>query len=74
MQEIIFKPNQDIINKTENLKTELSDVGVRAFSINFENNTITIISPIDIEDKHISCAVKKAGYPCRCFKICNQIV
>lgn len=56
----------------QNLKSELNTVGVKAFTIDFMSQQISIVSSESIKDETINCAVKKAGFDCKCFKVCNH--
>lgn len=56
----------------QNLKDELSNVGIKAFVIDYENQQISITNPHEITAKTINCAVRKAGFKCSCFKVCNH--
>ncbi|MDZ7936335.1 MAG: hypothetical protein U5M51_15500 [Emticicia sp.] len=56
----------------QNLKSELNTVGVKAFTINYVSQQISIVSSDEIKDETINCAVKKAGFDCKCFKVCNH--
>ncbi|MDZ7936432.1 MAG: hypothetical protein U5M51_16020 [Emticicia sp.] len=56
----------------QNLKNELNSVGVKAFTIDYMRQQISIISSDSIKDEAINSAVKKAGFDCKCFKVCNH--
>lgn len=56
----------------QNLKSELNVVGVRAFTIDYVEQQILIVSSDEIKDEVIDCAVRKAGFDCKCFRVCNH--
>lgn len=72
MKTINFLVDLQQSNSLKNLKNELDTVGVKAFTIDFMNQQISIVSSDSIKDETINCAVKKAGFDCKCFKVCNH--
>lgn len=72
MKTINFLVDLQQSNSLQNLKNELNTVGVKAFTIDFMNHQISIVSSDLIKDETINCAVKKAGFDCKCFKVCNH--
>lgn len=72
MKTINFLVDLQQSNSLQNLKKELNTVGVKAFTIDFMNQQISIVSSDLIKDETINCAVKKAGFDCKCFKVCNH--
>lgn len=72
MKTINFLVDLQQSNSLQNLKNELNTVGVKAFTIDFMNQQILIVSSDTIKDETINCAVKKAGFDCKCFKVCNH--
>lgn len=72
MKTINFLVDLQQSNSLQNLKNELNTVGVKAFTIDFMNQQISIVSSDSIKDETINCAVKKAGFDCKCFKVCNH--
>lgn len=58
--------------KLDVLKEELSQIGVNAFTIDYQNQQISILGPDSIHADSIDCAVRKAGFKCNCFKICKH--
>lgn len=72
MKTINFLVDLKQSNSLQNLKNELNIVGVKAFTIDFMNQQISIVSSDTIKDETINCAVRKAGFDCKCFKVCNH--
>jgi hypothetical protein len=66
--------HSQLINGTQlqNLKDELDSVGVKAFIINYETQQISIMNPESIEADTLTCAVRKAGFKCGCFRVCKH--
>lgn len=54
------------------LKEELNQIGVNAFTIDYQNQQISIVGSESIHADSINCAVRKAGFKCNCFKICKH--
>ena len=74
MKTIDFLINMPSPIGIQNLNNELINLGVTAFTINYETRQISILSPGSVEEREISCALKRAGFKCSCFKICNHKV
>jgi hypothetical protein len=73
MQTINFYNELVSTVQAQNLKDELDIVGVKAFVINYETQQIFIVNPDNIENVELACAVRRAGFKCSCFKVCNHV-
>jgi hypothetical protein len=58
----------------ESLKCNLNLVGVRSFTIDFENQAVSIVSHLNLSHDEIQCVFKKAGLNCSCSTKCNSSV
>ena len=56
----------------ESLKCNLDLVGVRAFTIDFENQAVSIVSHLDLSNDQLRCVFKKSGLNCSCITKCNK--
>lgn len=73
MQNInIFSGNINNPEILESLKVNLDYVGVRAFTVDFENQAVSIISHLDLSNEEIQCVFRKSGLNCSCIAKCNK--
>ena len=69
----IFSGNINSPEVLESLKNNLDSLGVRAFSIDFECQAVSIISHLDLSNDEIECVFRKSGLNCDCIKKCNKV-
>jgi hypothetical protein len=73
MQSInIFSGNISNPEVLENLKNNLDFVGVKAFTVDFENQAVSIVSHLDLSNEEIQCVFPKSGLNCSCIAKCNK--
>ena len=70
----IFSGNINSPEVLESLKNNLDAVGVRAFSIDFEGQAVSIISHLELSNDEIECVFRKSGLNCNCIKKCNKAI
>jgi hypothetical protein len=67
----ILKGNISQPEILESIKCNLDLLGVNAFTIDFETNVISIMTPKNVAQSDLDCALLKAGVHCVCEKKCN---
>ncbi|MCU0325526.1 MAG: hypothetical protein MUF45_09785 [Spirosomaceae bacterium] len=72
MKTINFLTKLNNTARLDVLKEELNQIGVNAFTIDYQNQQISIVGPDSIHTDSIGCAVQKAGFKCKCFRVCKH--
>ncbi len=72
MKTINFLTELEHSANLETLKIGLQNIGIKSFTIDYETQRISIMNPDDISVGSIDCAVRKAGFKCSCFTICQK--
>jgi hypothetical protein len=67
----ILKGNLNNPDILETLKCSLDKVGIKAFTIDFETNVITLMTSNNLIDNEVNCAFLKAGLHCACNETCK---
>jgi hypothetical protein len=57
----------------ETIQTNLKEMGIKAFSIDFESQMVCIDKAILLNQKDIECIFKNSGIACSCNSICKTI-
>jgi hypothetical protein len=72
MRNIQFSRDVHDVENLENLQREFGQMGINAFFVDYDQRTIEVAAPSAVSDHQLACAVKRAGYKCNCFRICNH--
>lgn len=69
MKTIIFTTENTAMHHLERLRSELKNVGIGSFDVDFETKEISVVCPNYQNINALECALKKAGFRCPCFRV-----
>ncbi len=71
MKQLVFNTRETGIARLETLQTELKNIGINGFEVDFVVNQISVTCTENFEVDKLKCAIKKAGLECHCLRECH---
>ncbi len=69
MKTIVFTAENTALTHLEKLRSELKNVGIGSFDVDFETKEIAVVCPSYQNINALECAIKRAGFRCPCFRV-----